>query len=131
MRNKIFISFSFLFLHFLFADAQTAYYPDTAWQVKTPAELKMNKLLLDSAVNFALTHENKVDKDLRIANLKEYCNEQDHKKLGPMKETAGPVGLIIKNGYIVAQLGDISRVDMTFSSTKSFLSTTAGLAIDN
>ena len=33
MRNKIFISFSFLFLHFLFADAQTAYYPDTAWQV--------------------------------------------------------------------------------------------------
>jgi hypothetical protein len=46
MRNKIFISFSFLFLHFLFADAQTAYYSDTAWQVKTPAELKMNKLML-------------------------------------------------------------------------------------
>ena len=70
MRNKIFISFSFLFLHFLFADAQIAYYPDTAWQVKTPAELKMNKLLLDSAVKFALTHENEVEKDLRIANLK-------------------------------------------------------------
>ena len=131
MRNKIFISFSFLFLQFLFADAQIAYYPDTAWQVKTPAELKMNKLSLDSAVKFALTHENEVEKDLRIANLKEYSNEPDYKIIGPMKERGGPAGLIIKNGYIVAQWGDITRVDMTFSATKSFLSTTAGLAIDN
>jgi hypothetical protein len=131
MRNKIFSSFSFLFLHFLFADAQIAYYPDTAWQVKTPAELKMNKLLLDSAVKFALTHENEVEKDLRIANLKAYSNEPDYKIIGPMKERGGPAGLIIKNDYIVAQWGDITRVDMTFSATKSFLSTTAGLAIDN
>jgi len=36
---------------------------------------------------------------------------------------------IIKNGYIVAQWGDVQRVDMTFSVTKSFLSTVAGLAL--
>jgi hypothetical protein len=131
MRNKIFISFYFLFIQLLFADAQTAYYPDTAWQVKTPAELKIDKLLMDSAVYFAMTHENKVDKDLRIANLKSYSNEPGYKIIGPMKERGGPAGLIIKNGYIVAQWGDIFRVDMTFSATKSFLSTTAGLAIDN
>ena len=131
MIKKSFIAFLVLFFNCLVTYAQTAYYPDTAWQVKTPAELKMNKLLLDSAVNFAITHENKVDKDLRIANLKEYSNEPDYKIIGPMKERGGPAGLIIKNGYIVAQWGDITRVDMTFSATKSFLSTTAGLAVDN
>jgi CubicO group peptidase (beta-lactamase class C family) len=131
MRNKVFIGFSFLFLHLSFADAQTVYYPDTAWQVKTPAELKMDKLLLDSAVHFAMAHENKVDKDLRIANLKAYSDEPGYKIIGPMKERGGPAGLVIKNGYIVAQWGDVFRVDMTFSATKSFLSTTAGLAVDD
>ena len=108
MRNKILVSFTFLFLHLSFADAQTAYYPDTAWQIKTPTELKMDKLLMDSAVNFAATHENKVDRDLRIANLKAYSDEPGYKMIGPMKERGGPAGLVIKNGYIVAQWGDIT-----------------------
>lgn len=131
MRNKFLISFSFLIVHFLFADAQTEYFPGTTWQAKSAAELKMNKQLLDSAVTFALMHENKVDKDLRIANLKAYSREPGYKIIGPMKERGGPAGLIIKNGYIAAQWGEINRVDMTFSATKSFLSTTAGLAIDD
>ena len=131
MSNKIFTIFFFLFLHFLSANAQTIYYPDTAWQQKTATEMKMNKGLLDSAVNFALSNENKVERDLRIANLKAYSNEPGYKILGPMKERGGPAGLVIKNGYIVAQWGDVNRVDMSFSATKSFLSTTAGLAIDN
>ena len=47
-----------------------------------------------------------------------------------MKQRGGPAGLIIRKGYIVAQWGDVNRVDMTFSVTKSFLSTVAGLAVD-
>lgn len=96
MKNKILISFTFLLLLFFYANAQTLYFPDTAWQVKTAAELKMDKLLLDSAVNFAIMHENKVDKDLRIANLKAYSNEPGYEIIGPMKERGGPAGLIIK-----------------------------------
>lgn len=129
MKNKILV---LLFtLCFTVAFAQTNYFPDTSWEVKTPAEMKLNTTLLDSAVRFALNHENKVERDLRIANLKSYAREPDYKIVGPMKERGGPAGLILKNGYIVAQWGDIHRVDMTFSVTKSFLSTTAGLAIDN
>jgi len=131
MTTKTFISFSVLFFRFFIADAQTAYYPDVIWQVKTAEELKMNKPMLDSAVTFALTHENKVERDLRIANLKAHSDEPGYKIIGPMKERGGPAGLVIKNGYIVAQWGDVNRVDMTFSVTKSFLSATAGLAIDN
>ena len=38
-------------------------------------------------------------------------------------------GLVIKDGYVVAEWGDPQRVDMTFSVTKTFLSTTVGLAV--
>jgi CubicO group peptidase (beta-lactamase class C family) len=129
VKNTI-LAFFFSF-YFLNANAQTQYFPDATWQVKAPSEMKMNPKLVDSAVKFALSNENKVERDLRIANLKSYAREPGYKILGPMKERGGPAGVLLKNGYIVAQWGDINRVDMTFSVTKSFLSTTAGLAIDN
>jgi hypothetical protein len=85
--------------------------------VKTPAEMKLNKTLLDSAVNFALNNENKVER-FTIANLNP-TREPDYKIVGPMKERGGPAGVILKNGYI-STMGDIHRVDMTFSVTKVF-----------
>ena len=122
--------FLFLSLFTISVQAQQPYFPDAVWQLKKPEELKMNKALLDSAVATALKSENKVERDLRIANLKSYSREPGYKIIGAMKERGGPAGLVIKNGYIVAQWGDVSRVDMTFSVTKSYLSTIAGLAID-
>ena len=91
----------------------------------------MNGTLIDSAVRFALHHETSTDYDLRIANLKAYANEPGYKIIGPTKPRGKPAGMILKNGYIVAQWGDLKRVDMTFSVTKSYLSTVAGLAYDN
>ncbi len=111
--------------------AQQPYYPDAIWQTKNPSELKINKVLLDSAVSFAMNNDNKVERDLRIALLKSYAREPEYKIIGPTKPRGGPAGIILKNGYIVAQWGDVNRVDMTFSTTKSYLSTVAGLAIDN
>lgn len=111
--------------------AQTNYYPDSIWQTKTPAELKMNAQLLERAVNFAIENETKTDYDLRVANMKAYVREPDYRILGPMKQRGKPAGIVIKNGYIVAQWGDTKRVDMTFSVAKSYLSTVAGLALDN
>ena len=120
----IFLSICFTSLH-----AQQ-YYPDADWQVKKPGELKMSSRWIDSAISFALHNENKVDRDLRIADLKAYANEPFYKIAGPVKPRGAPAGIIIKNGYIVGQWGDIKRVDMDFSATKSYLSTVAGLAVD-
>jgi CubicO group peptidase (beta-lactamase class C family) len=106
------------------------YYPDTIWQTKRADELKLNPSRLDSAVIFAIRNESKAETDLRIANLKAYATEPGYKFFGPFKPRGKPAGVIIKNGYIVAQWGDINRVDMTFSVTKSYLSTVAGLAYD-
>jgi CubicO group peptidase (beta-lactamase class C family) len=36
--------------------------------------------------------------------------------------------MVIRNGYVVAEWGEPARVDMTFSVTKTFVSTVAGLA---
>lgn len=109
---------------------QQAYYPDANWLSKKPGELKINEHLLDSAINFAINNENKTDYDLRIAILKAYTGEPNYKIIGPVKPRGKPAGIIIRQGYIVAQWGDINRVDMTFSVTKSYLSTIAGLGVD-
>jgi CubicO group peptidase (beta-lactamase class C family) len=129
MKRKLL--FLFISLYAITVAAQQTYFPDADWQIKKPEELKMNRILLDSAISVALQSENKMERDLRIANIKSYSREPGYKIIGPMKERGGPAGLVIKNGYIVAQWGDVNRVDMTFSATKSYLSTVAGLAVDN
>jgi CubicO group peptidase (beta-lactamase class C family) len=110
--------------------SQMVYYPNSLWQTKKPAELKMNAAILDSAVNFALKNDSKTNYNLREANLAAYKNEPGYKIVGPMQDRGKPAGMIIRNGYIVAQWGDLNRVDMTYSTTKSYLSTMAGLALD-
>lgn len=120
-----------LFLYqVLTISAQGRYFPEADWQIKNPEELKMDKILLDSAVRLALTNENKVEKDLRLAVLKSYVREPGYKIIGAMRDRGTSTGIVIKDGYIVAQWGDVNQVDMTFSVTKSYLSTVAGLAID-
>lgn len=110
--------------------AQGTYFPQRHWENRQPAAMNMNAFWLDSAVRFAVSHETKTDLDLRIANLKAYANEPGYAMVGPMKPRGKPAGLILRHGYIVAQWGEIRRVDMTFSVTKSFLSTVAALALD-
>lgn len=51
--------------------------------------------------------------------------------VGPTQERGGVNGLLFKDGELVVAWGDVDRVDMTFSVTKSYLSTVAGLALDD
>lgn len=112
--------------------AQQLYFPPATgeWQRQSPESLGFDADQLDEAVNFALSNEYEGARDLRIAILEGFAREPYHKLAGPVKERGGPAGVILKDGYIVAQWGDIERVDMTFSVTKSYLSTLAGLALD-
>lgn len=113
--------------------AQSPYYfpeKNAIWEQKQPKAFKMNTQLLEEAVVFAESNEYSGSRDLRIAILKGFEREPFHQILGPTKKRGGPAGMILKNGFVVAQWGDTKRVDMTFSVTKSFLSTVAGLAED-
>jgi len=108
--------------------AQDIYFPEHgAWQEKDAASYNLN---FTEAIEFAEANEYSESKDLRQAILKGFQHEPYHKILGPTKRRGGPAGMILKNGFLVAKWGDTKRVDMTFSVTKSFLSTTALLALD-
>ncbi len=108
------------------------YYPTpTDWGQRPATELGFTQPALDSAIQFALDHEYTGARDLRQAILESFSREPGHALRGPTKGRGGPTGLIVKEGYVVATWGDPARVDMTFSVTKSYLSTTAGLALDD
>lgn len=123
----------FLFLPLQTTIAQKSYYPEKnkVWEAKTPAEVGIDQAVIDNAIKFANDNEYSGSKDMRINILESFKREPFISIVGPTKHRGGPAGLIIKNGYIIAQWGDVSRVDMTFSVTKSYLSTMAGLAIDD
>lgn len=136
-RSALLFSLSFLLI-FLFLPLQTtiaqkSYYPEKnkVWEAKTPAEVGIDQTVIENAIKFANDNEYSGSKDMRINILESFKREPFISIVGPTKHRGGPAGLIIKNGYIIAQWGDVSRVDMTFSVTKSYLSTMAGLAIDD
>ena len=111
--------------------AQIEYFPERhEWEERDASDLSINESVLEEAIEFAKANEYTGPKDIRRAILKGFEREPYHKLLGPTKKRGGPAGVVIKNGYIVAKWGDVDRVDMTFSVTKSYLSTMAGLALD-
>jgi len=132
---KIYIRAAFICIICLFFPfssmmyAQHDYVPPAGdWEYIYPEVAGFLPGKLNDLSQFAMDNENSVERDLRLAILKAFSREPYHELAGPVKERGGPAGLIIKDGYIAAQWGDTERVDMTFSVTKSYLSTVAGLA---
>ncbi len=125
---------AFIFgLIYISVNAQTSYYfpsKNGVWEQRSPKDFKIKNEVLEEAVSFAKANEYSGSKDLRIAILEGFKSEPFHEILGPTKKRGGPAGMILKNGYLIKGWGDTKRVDMTFSVTKSFLSTMAGLAVD-
>ena len=113
-------------------NAQQINFPErhATWKTAEKNQFKYDQSALDKAVDYANANEYSGSRDLRIAILEGFKREPFHDILGPTKKRGGPAGMILKNGYVLASWGDTKRVDMTFSVTKSFLSTVAGLAED-
>ncbi|MBN4083036.1 serine hydrolase [bacterium AH-315-A23] len=133
MKNIYSVIPLFLFVFTVAINAQKITYfpaPNEEWKEKKPSVYKIDKDKLIEAVVFAQSNEYSGSKDLRIAILKGFEKEPFHEVLGPTKKRGGPAGMILKNGYVISKWGNTNRVDMTFSVTKSFLSTVAGLAYD-
>ncbi len=131
MKYPILILFYLFSFGTLFAQ-KDYYFPERneVWEIKAPNTFEIDEKKLQEVVDFAWENEYSGSRDLRIAILKGFEREPFHEILGPTKKRGGPAGMILKNGYIIAHWGDTKRVDMTFSVTKSFLSTVAGLAED-
>jgi len=106
------------------------YVPSDSWQRAEPSAAGFDPGALAEAVRFAQAHETPWQRDL-LAQLNDGNFEPppDNEVIGPTAPRGGPNGLLLRGGRIVARWGDTSRVDMTFSVAKSYLSMLAGLAV--
>ncbi|HEX8287234.1 MAG TPA: serine hydrolase [Pyrinomonadaceae bacterium] len=112
--------------------SQSAYFPAAGdnWERRTPQQAKIDAAKLKEAIDFAVASESKAPRDLELAHYQTFGREPFGEAVGAFKERGEPTGIILRGGYIVAEWGAPDRVDMTFSVTKSFLSTVVGLAFD-
>jgi CubicO group peptidase (beta-lactamase class C family) len=114
--------------------AQTAraadYFPARwDWQHRSAKDVGMQATAVDDAVRFAVASETPSTKDLAINLATSFgAREPFDAAIGPVKPRGPASGLVTRHGYIVAEWGEPARVDMTFSVTKTFLSTVVGLA---
>ena len=111
---------------------QSTYFPPRGeWETRTPEQLGMDAAMLQEAIEFALARQNPGDRDLGAwLTGQSFGSEPFFELFGPTTVRADMNGLMVKDGYIVAEWGESKKVDMTFSVSKTFLSTTVGLAWD-
>jgi CubicO group peptidase (beta-lactamase class C family) len=99
--------------------------PRGPWERRTPAEVGMDPEALQRAVDWALAHEGSMPRDFSTQA------QIFGRPLGPVPTSrAGTNGVILRHGYIVAEFGDTSAVDPSYSMAKSYLSTLMGLSVD-
>jgi CubicO group peptidase (beta-lactamase class C family) len=110
-----------------------------AWTTHTPKQEGFDAAKLKAAVDYAVSAEMTYPpalaaqadiRDLRVAVPLKYAHEPFNNPIGPLKPHAPANGIVIHHGYIVAEWGRTRDVDMTFSVSKTFLSSVAGVAYD-
>jgi CubicO group peptidase (beta-lactamase class C family) len=125
--RKVLIGLPLILVGLALPAAQTPYYPPAGqWARKTPAEAGMDPVKVHEAVEFMKAHE--TASPARDFSDQEVVNGRLLASIPT--ERAATNGLIIRHGYVVAEFGDTSRADPTYSVAKSMLSTLAGIALD-
>jgi CubicO group peptidase (beta-lactamase class C family) len=113
----------------LWAQRAQTYFPERhEWQTRTPEQAGFDPAWLKEAIDFAVANENPATKDLAVDIATTFSREPHNAIIGPTRPRAALSGLVIRNGFVVSEWGDTTRPDMTFSVTKTFLSTVVGLA---
>ncbi|MEJ2205653.1 MAG: serine hydrolase [Gemmatimonadota bacterium] len=116
------------------APGTSAYVPGAGdtWEVRTPAEVGMDPAVLEAAVDYALSHPTtEIPEDPGAYLEARFVGIPHQEIVGPTRPRGDVNGVVLRHGYVVAEFGDTRRPDMTFSVTKSYLSTVAGLAWDD
>jgi CubicO group peptidase (beta-lactamase class C family) len=111
--------------------AQATYYPPPGtWERRAPEQVGLTTAAVDSAVKLAMAAESTSPRDLLQSHLSSFGREPHGEAVGPFRARGGATGVIIRRGYIVAEWGEPDRPENTYSVTKSFVSTSVGLAYD-
>ena len=105
-------------------------FPGSEWPTADPAAAGFDPSALIEAIQYAIDSEIDWPEDVSALVARD-DPPPFNRTFGPTKPRGGANGLVIHQGQQVASWGDPTRVDMTFSATKSYLSTCAGLAYDD
>lgn len=111
-----------------------AYFPARGdWERRSPQEMGMDPALIDDAIRLSQENETSIPREALLAIQQWRTNNEDtHREtIGPVRDHGDVSGVIVKDGYIVAEWGDPERVDMSYSTTKSFITLTLGSALDH
>lgn len=94
------------------ASRTTSYYPGAtdAWEHRSPRQLGLDSTRLAEAVAFAISSESNMPRNLEEAHYQTFGREPYGEAVGPFKTRGDPTGVILRNGYIVAEWGDPQRV---------------------
>lgn len=103
------------------------------WDTIGAEEAGLDADALEQIIDYARVNESTMNRDIGQALADGHFGEPwpIGEVVGPVKNRAGPSGLILRRGKIAASWGDVDRVDMTFSISKSYLSLCAGIAVDD
>ena len=102
-----------------------------AWPTRQPADAGLDPAVVAAAARHAADHETPWKRDLAEMVLSDFSERPPwNETLGPVRPRGGPNGLLLHGSEIIAEWGDTTQVDMTFSVAKSYLSILAGLAWD-
>jgi CubicO group peptidase (beta-lactamase class C family) len=104
--------------------------PQDDWERRPAEAVGLDTAGLQQAIEFAMASESKAPRDLALNHPLSQAREPFDDPIGPFKPRGPQTGIILRHGYLVAEWGEPKRVDMTFSVTKSFVSTAVGLAFD-
>ena len=104
-------------------------FPGVEWDRASADELGFDSDKLRSVVARAEANEIDWPTDISMIVAQEDAPPYN-RRFGPTKPRGPTGGIVVRSGRIVALWGDPERVDVTFSATKSYLSTCAGLAYD-
>ncbi len=112
------------------AEVAAPYFPPRGeWERKAPETLGLDPAALRAAMAYAQAHENRAPRDQALAQAPSFgAGEPYDEIIGPMSERGPMSGLVVYKGRVVAEWGEVNRVEMTHSVTKTFLTTVVGLA---
>ncbi|MDH3731938.1 MAG: serine hydrolase [Gemmatimonadota bacterium] len=100
------------------------------WERRDPADAGFDPAGLAAAIEWALANETSMPSDPGQYLRDRFEGQRWQDIVGPTQDRGGVNGILLHDGYIVAEWGDTRRPDMTFSVTKSYLSAVVGLARD-
>ncbi len=110
---------------------KSTYFPAlNQWEHRSPSFFNIDSNKIKEAISFAQNHENTLPKNQWLSQAMQFGKEPFSDPIGPMADRGPAAGIIIYKGYIIAEWGNPSSVEITHSVTKSMVSSVVGLAFD-